>query len=290
MPRAWSVTSIPAEVTFDGAVAYAVGSPQRGLPNLARHVLTTSRFYCVQSAASTLRRGERIAEAYVGFRTAFGRRLGDFPAVRERLAEIRRERKRALACYLELLRLWEAARGGDEGADVAFRILLSLCKPVLTERSTRLTREAMVLLGGNGIEERFSPLPRLYRDALIMEIWEGPHDVLFAQELRHLRRFGVNPVAFGAGAAAIAGWRRVLDVNVMGRYHAFRAALPQDPGHQRVASLARAFSHDVAGLAARAAGTLSHRETSTSPSQEATPGHRSAKGADGSRDCNGARE
>ncbi len=189
-----------AEVTFQGALAWPVGPLDRGLSNLVRHVLTTSRFYCVQSTASTLRQALRVASTYCDFRTAFGRSLREFPLVDDRLARIRRASWRALAAYLELLRLWESARGG-EGADdgqeaMDFRILLSLCKPVLTMTSTRMTHEAMLLLGGNGIEERFSCLPRLYRDAVIMEIWEGPHDVLFTQALRDLRRFDVDPLAF----------------------------------------------------------------------------------------------
>jgi hypothetical protein len=63
----------------------------------------------------------------------------------------------------------------------------------------------MMLLGANGIEERFSPLPRLYRDSVIMETWEGPHNVLFTQALRDLTRFGTDPNAF---VARIAGEHR----------------------------------------------------------------------------------
>jgi alkylation response protein AidB-like acyl-CoA dehydrogenase len=174
-----------AEVTLDGAVAHPVGPLDRGLPNLLRYVLNTSRLYCVQSAASTLRQAERIAGAYTEFRTAFGRPVGEFPLASARLDEIRTARRRALAAYFGLLRLWE-----EDSAD--FRILLSLAKPVLTGTSTRLAREAMTLLGGNGIEEGFSSLPRLYRDAVIMEIWEGPHDLLFTQAMRDLTRFDVD--------------------------------------------------------------------------------------------------
>lgn len=194
-----------AEMTFDGAVAYAVGPLEHGLSNLMRHVLSTSRFYCVQNAASTLRQAERIASAYTEFRTAFGRRLIDFALVKTHLDRIRRTRHQALACFFELLRLWEdAARGGVEDTRaVDFRILLSLCKPVFTMASTRLTRDAMMLLGGNGIEERFSPLPRLFRDAVIMETWEGPHDVLFTQALRDLRRFEPDPEAFLTRVAGV---------------------------------------------------------------------------------------
>jgi len=88
-------------------------------------------------------------------------------------------------------------------------VLLSLAKPVLTRRATRGLHEAMMLLGGNGIEERFSPLPRLWRDAAIMETWEGPHNVLFTQALRDLERLGIEPdgflerVAGGKGAGLV---------------------------------------------------------------------------------------
>lgn len=195
-----------AELTFDGAVAYAVGPLEQGLSNLLRYVLSTSRFYCVQNAASTLRQAERITSAYTEFRTAFGRRLTEFGLVRAHLEQIRRARRRALACFFELLRLWEDASRADaeDTRAIDVRILLSLCKPVLTMASTRLTRDAMMLLGGNGIEERFSSLPRLFRDAVIMETWEGPHDVLFTQAFRDLGRFDTDPEAF---IARIAGDR-----------------------------------------------------------------------------------
>lgn len=207
-----------AEVSFDGAVAYAVGPLDHGLSNLMRYVLSTSRFYCVQNAASTLRQAERIASTYSEFRTAFGRRLTDFSLVRAHLEQIRRARRRALACFFELLRLWEDASGAgeDDNRAVDFRIMLSLCKSVLTMASTRLTRDAMMLLGGNGIEEGFSSLPRLFRDAVIMETWEGPHDVLFTQAFRDLSRFDVDPgsflnrVAAGGGEAFVDELRLAL--------------------------------------------------------------------------------
>ncbi|HSR42130.1 MAG TPA: acyl-CoA dehydrogenase family protein [Longimicrobiales bacterium] len=196
-----------AEVTFRGARAWPVGPLERGLPNLLAHVLVTSRFHCVYWAASALRRAERIAAAYAGFRRAFGAPIADYPLVEEALGRIRGARRRALAATFGLLSLWEEARESDEsGAD--FRVLLSLAKPVLTRRATEGLHEAMAILGGNGIEERFSPLPRLWRDAAIMETWEGPHNVLFTQALRDLERLGIEPGGFlervaGEGGAGL---------------------------------------------------------------------------------------
>jgi alkylation response protein AidB-like acyl-CoA dehydrogenase len=188
-----------AEVTFDGALAYPLGPLDRGVANLLRYVLVTSRFACVISAAAFLRRAERIAGAYADFRTAFGRPIGDFPLVRETVAEVARARARALAIVFGLLRGWlsDETRAGEPDAEALdFRVMLSLAKAVLTREATLLVHEAIMVLGGNGIEERFSPLPRLYRDAVIMETWEGPHNVLLTQALRDLARYRTDPHAF----------------------------------------------------------------------------------------------
>lgn len=62
-----------------------------------------------------------------------------------------------------------------------------------------------MILGGNGIEESFSSLPRLYRDAVIMETWEGPYNVLLKQALNDLRRFDVDPGNFAERVTGRAG-------------------------------------------------------------------------------------
>ena len=189
-----------AEVTFDGALGWAIGPLDRGVANLVDIVLTASRIACVLYAAATLRQAERVAGAYASFRTAFGRPIADFALVRRTLDEIALARARALAVAFELVRLWPSRAGTAEADD--FRVLLSLAKPVITRRASTLAHDAMMLLGANGIEERFSPLPRLVRDAAVMETWEGPHNVLFAQALRDLVRLKVDAADF---AARIAG-------------------------------------------------------------------------------------
>jgi alkylation response protein AidB-like acyl-CoA dehydrogenase len=187
-----------AEVTFDGARAYPVGPLDRGLPNLVAHVLVPSRLACVNMAAASLRRAERIAGAYTDFRSAFSKKLNEYPLVRHALDELRTARERSLGAVIELIRMWQSAeeRANETVEALDFRYLLSLCKPVLTRNATRLLNDAIMLLGANGVEERFSPLPRLWRDAIVMETWEGPHNVLLAQALRDMTRFEVEPATF----------------------------------------------------------------------------------------------
>ncbi len=64
----------------------------------------------------------------------------------------------------------------------------------------------MGMLAGNGIEERFSALPRLFRDCVITETWEGAHFTLLAQAHDDMRRFSVGApfVERWAGAGPLA--------------------------------------------------------------------------------------
>jgi hypothetical protein len=130
---------------------------------------------------------------------------------------------------LELVRMWRAAEASASETSTAaldFRYMLSLCKPVLTRLATDRVHDAILVLGGNGIEERFSPLPRLWRDSIVMETWEGPHNVLFTQALRDMQHYQVDPAAF---VARLCGGPRP-DLS-----HALGAVLSASPNEATVA-------------------------------------------------------
>jgi alkylation response protein AidB-like acyl-CoA dehydrogenase len=239
-----------AEITLEGAEAWPVGPADAGLANLLRYVLVPSRFACVLFGAAALRRAERIVRAYTRFREAFGRPIADYAAVARTVAAISDARGRSLACAFELLRLWlQEADDDDAQAAVDFRVLLSLAKPAITRRATVLLHEAMMLLAGNGIEERFSPLPRLFRDSVIMETWEGPHNVLCAQALRDLRRFGVDPRAFveraaGAGHTRLTG-ELTAAMSRGGTEHDHAAVALARVAPRLISAMGRRVLHDV---------------------------------------------
>ena len=185
------------EMTLDGAVGWQLGELNAGLSNMVRIVLTTSRFWNALLAASTIRAAERIARCYAGFRSAFDQRIGEFPLVAQSLAELATDARNYTAAGFEVLSAWEAAaaplregRRPDADAAVRARILVMLAKTCATERATQRVHDAMMILAGNGIEERFSALPRLWRDAAILETWEGPHGLLLTRSLLDLRKFG----------------------------------------------------------------------------------------------------
>ena len=57
-------------------------------------------------------------------------------------------------------------------------------------------RDAIEVMGGNGAIEAFSVLPRLLRDSVVLEAWEGGHNVLCAQVLRDCLKLRAHDALF----------------------------------------------------------------------------------------------
>jgi hypothetical protein len=151
-----------------------------------------------------MRRAYLVASEFASERTAFGQTIVEFPLVREHLAVMKAEADASLASTLELTEL--VARI-DEGMasedDVAWhRVLVNANKMVTSLAATRAVRRGIEVLGGNGTIEDFSPLPRLWRDAIVFESWEGTHNVLCAQVLRDLGRMDAVGLAAARSAAS----------------------------------------------------------------------------------------
>jgi len=76
---------------------------------------------------------------------------------------------------------------GDDALRAARRIGVMVNKYWTAIQATRVARDGIEVLGGNGTIEDFSVLPRLYRDAIVIESWEGTHNTLCAQVLRDFK-------------------------------------------------------------------------------------------------------
>jgi alkylation response protein AidB-like acyl-CoA dehydrogenase len=178
------------EIEFAGALGHAIGAPEDGFRIAAGVVLNTSRWLNALGSTGLMRRAYLEAASFSRFRTAFGRRIADYPLVRENLAVMRVEEQAALASTLELTALVNAIDAGtaDREDRAWHRILVNANKFVTSLAATRCVRRGIEALGGNGTIEDFSPLPRLYRDAIVFESWEGTHNVLCEQVLRDLVR------------------------------------------------------------------------------------------------------
>ena len=177
------------EIEFERARAYPLGPLEHGF-RTAVSILNTSRWLNALGSTGLMRRAFVEASAFARERQAFGGPIERFPLVRENLAVMKSESAAALASTMHLTEL--VARI-DEGSasddDVAWhRILVNANKFVTSLTATKVCRRGIEALGGNGTIEDFSPLPRLYRDSIVFESWEGTHNVLCAQALRDLAR------------------------------------------------------------------------------------------------------
>jgi alkylation response protein AidB-like acyl-CoA dehydrogenase len=242
------------EIEFEGALGYPLGPLEHGF-RTAVSILNTSRWLNAIGSTGLMQRAYVEAAAFAREREAFGGPIGRFPLVRENLAVMKSEAAAALASTTHLTDL--VARI-DEGTaseeDVAWhRILVNANKFVTSIAATAMCRRGIEALGGNGTIEDFSPLPRLYRDAIVFESWEGTHNVLCAQALRDLVRLDAVDLVLarsGAPAELEPRLRRSVADEGFGALH-FRRQLDTLVRALQVACLRAAGNEAVATLHAR---------------------------------------
>ncbi|MGC9407817.1 DNA alkylation response protein [Streptomyces sp. DZ1-3] len=201
-----------SEPEFDGTVAWLVGPEGRGVKTIIEMVNCT-RLDCVMSSATLMRKTLVEAGHHVRHRTAFGARLVDQPLMRNVLADLALESEAATALTLRLAGAADRAVRGDT-AEAAFRrIATAVGKYWVTKRGPAFTAEALECLGGNGYVEE-SGMPRHYREAPLLSIWEGSGNVNALDVLRALGRSPATAHALFAELALARGADARLDAAV----------------------------------------------------------------------------
>jgi putative acyl-CoA dehydrogenase len=202
----WSNAS--AEVELQGALAWMVGEPGRGLATLLQMVMLT-RHDCVIGSASIMRQALVQATHHARHRHAFGRALVEQPLMRNVLADLALESEAATALAFRISRAVEAS-ARDDGERALARILTAVAKYWVCKRCPPFVNEAQECLGGNGYVED-SGMPRLYRQAPLNSIWEGSGNIQCLDVLRALRKEPASTDAFFADLDAVRGGSALLD-------------------------------------------------------------------------------
>jgi putative acyl-CoA dehydrogenase len=171
-----------SEVEYDGAVAWLVGQEGRGVPTIIEMVNLT-RLDCTLGSATSMRQGLTRAIHHAQHRKAFGAYLIDQPLMRNVLADLAVEAEAATIVAMRMAGATDAVTRGDEREAMLRRIGLAAAKYWVCKRATPHAGEAMECLGGNGYAED-SGMPRLYREAPLMGIWEGSGNVSALDTLR----------------------------------------------------------------------------------------------------------
>jgi putative acyl-CoA dehydrogenase len=174
------------EPEFDGTVAWLVGPEGRGVKTIIEMVNCT-RLDCVMMSAALMRKTLVEAGHHARHRRAFGALLSDQPLMRNVLADLALESEAATTLTLRLAGAADRAVRGD-AAETAFRrIATAVGKYWVTKRGPAFTAEALECLGGNGYVEE-SGMPRHYREAPVLSIWEGSGNVNALDVLRAVGR------------------------------------------------------------------------------------------------------
>ncbi len=171
-----------AEVEYDGATAWLVGDEGRGVSTIIEMVNLT-RLDCALGSATSMRTGVTQAMHHAQYRKAFGAYLIDQPLMRNVLSDLAVEAEAATIVAMRMAGATDNAVRGDDTEALLRRIGLAAAKYWVCKRATPHAAEAMECLGGNGYIED-SGMPRLYREAPLMGIWEGSGNVSALDTLR----------------------------------------------------------------------------------------------------------
>ncbi|GHD32239.1 acyl-CoA dehydrogenase family protein [Streptomyces galbus] len=201
-----------SEPEFDGTVAWLVGPEGQGVKTIIEMVNCT-RLDCVMSSATLMRKTLVEAGHHVRHRSAFGARLVDQPLMRNVLADLALESEAATTLALRLAGAADRAVRGDEGERAFRRLATAVGKYWVTKRGPAFTAEALECLGGNGYVED-SGMPRHYREAPLLSIWEGSGNVNALDVLRALGRDPATVDALFAELAPARGADARLDASV----------------------------------------------------------------------------
>lgn len=189
-----------AELTYDGAVCYAVGPTHRGVANVVGIVLTLSRISVGISSAAGITRAAREAQIYSEFREVFGAKIGEWALANQQVRDLVHESQRCLAAMFKIFAVYQESGGrlqpgltSDEPVEMQrrrflLRELIIMQKLVTAYDAVDVLRKGISIYGGHGVIEDFCSLPRLFRDAAVNELWEGPRNVLLMQVYRDLGR------------------------------------------------------------------------------------------------------
>jgi alkylation response protein AidB-like acyl-CoA dehydrogenase len=187
-------TMASAECDFEGAHAYHMGAEEDGFKNMMNYVINTSRLWNAVACIGSARRSYVTGQSYAEFREAFGRPILQYPLIQETLADMKAEIDASVSGTMHMVGLQDRKDAGQTSdiEDQFFRMALNLNKV----RTAKLARWAAVqgieVLGGNGAIETFSVLPRLLRDSIVTENWEGTHNTLQMQIMRDMQKYRLH--------------------------------------------------------------------------------------------------
>ncbi|WP_201744714.1 acyl-CoA dehydrogenase family protein [Neoaquamicrobium microcysteis] len=199
------------ELEFEETHGWLVGEEGRGIPTVMEFMLHT-RFGCALIPTGMMRLALTQAIHHTRHRTAFQRRLADQPLMRNVIADLALESEAATTLMMRIARAFDSSTQSEE--ERAFgRITVAVAKYWVNKRVVPFVHECLETHGGPGYIEE-SVMPRVYREAPIHGIWEGPGNVISLDIIRAFRKEPLSGDVFFAELDAVRGEDSRLDATV----------------------------------------------------------------------------
>lgn len=189
------------EIDLEGAEVIEIAPPPQGL-KIMMEALEYSRIHNAMSGAGVQRRAVIEAAGWALHREAFGKPIAQYPMVQNELTDmiVRAEASAALA--FESARTFDLALSDDTHRPW-LRIATALAKYRTAEDGVQASKRALEMVGGNGYTEEF-PTARLFRDAMVLTVWEGPANIQALELLRMVAGPAAGDQVFAAKIQTIA--------------------------------------------------------------------------------------
>ena len=210
------------ELVFTDAPAELVGDRKMGLIKYVMSLMNAARLGIGAQSVGLCEAAYREALAYAHSRQQFGKDIIKFPAISEMLSNMRAKLHGARALLYETSRFVEIYKQythishersleGEERQEMKFFNRLAdgftpLVKLFSSEYANSLAYDAIQIHGGSGFMKDY-PCERLYRDARIMNIYEGTSQLQVVA--------AINAVTKGTFMEQIARYEQEEYVEVM---------------------------------------------------------------------------
>ncbi|MEH6345775.1 MAG: acyl-CoA dehydrogenase family protein [Bermanella sp.] len=182
-----------AEMDYHDALAIPIGD---NFNFMLEKVIHHSRISLAVAVLGFASRAYQLSRDFAQTRYAFGTPIENYPLVKENLAHIKADMTVSLSGTFSLIALQdridlqEHAQVSMDSDMVAFsRLMSNIGKSVISKRNVDNVHHCVDGIGGNGAIENTSSMPRLLRDSIILENWEGTHNTLYMQTIRDIQRY-----------------------------------------------------------------------------------------------------
>ncbi len=199
------------EIDFNGAYAFAVGKVEEGIHIVMDNVLHLSRLFNSFCVLGMARRAYTIARAYAQHRVAFAHPIIQYPLVIENLARIKTENAAMIAALFATAGKQDQYDLGElrqENTKFLLRLMVNMMKYLSARWSVEHIHHSLDVLAGNGTIETFSSIPRLLRDCIICENWEGTHNLLRAQIMKDMLKYDIDQAYLAFMQAELAKMKK----------------------------------------------------------------------------------